>query len=104
MRRRTVSRIGLGSQWSTTKILRAAGFNVVAGSSYDGLFWMLDHDRFDVFPRGVNEIFQEIEARRDSLPNLMIEPSLALYVPTPYYFFVSPQTPRLSSPEPASWS
>ena len=87
---------GLHSQWSITKALQALGFKIIEGSSYEGLFAMLHTRRFAYFIRGVNEIFGEFELRRNSLPNLMIEPSKALYLPLPTYFFVSPKAPRLA--------
>ncbi len=87
---------GLHRQWSTTKALRALDFKVVEGSSYQGLFTMLHARRFDYFIRGVNEIFEEFALHRQSLPNLLIEPTKALYLPLPTYFFVSPKQPRLA--------
>ena len=89
-------RAGLGQQWSTTAVLKEAGFNVVTGIDYEGLFGMLHLNRFDYFPRGVNEIFFELEARQKQYPDIWIEDSLALYFPTPSYFFVSPTSPHLA--------
>ena len=42
-------KIGLGYGWIDVDILRANGFEVVTGSSYEGLFEMLVHRRFDGF-------------------------------------------------------
>ncbi len=88
-------RAGLGSQWSTTVAMRQLKFNVVTGPSYGGLFNMLIKNRFDYFPRGINEIFGEMDNRSKELPGLKIEPKLALYLKTPTYFFVSPKEKRL---------
>ena len=87
---------GLRQQWSTTKVMQNCGFNVVAGSDYEGLFKMLMNDRFDYFPRGVNEIFAEFESRREQLPEMIIEPNLALFIPMPIYIFVCPKYPQLA--------
>ncbi|WP_291329804.1 hypothetical protein [Desulfovibrio sp. UCD-KL4C] len=87
---------GLNRHWSTTKAMEALGFNVVRGGEYKGLFKMLMYDRFDYFPRGVSEIFAEYDSRKDLLPDLAIEPHLALYLPQPTYFFVSPKFPKLA--------
>lgn len=87
---------GSGMQWSITKALMEAGFYVVSGSDYEGLFKMLVHDRFDYFPRGMNEIFIEYENRKHRMPELAIEKSLAIYIPSPTYFFVSPRYPRIA--------
>lgn len=87
---------GLMYGWSTTTVMRNQGFKIQKGNHYDGLFKMLDARRFDFFPRGVNEIFDELEQRKDILKNVVIEPNLALYIPTPTYIFVSPKYPRLA--------
>jgi len=87
---------GSGSQWTTTKVLKKSGFNVVAGTDYEGLFTMLNAHRFDYFPRGVNEIFHEFDSRKEKYPNINIEPTKILYFPTPSYFFVSPKYPLLA--------
>jgi ABC-type amino acid transport substrate-binding protein len=89
-------RAGLGTQWTTTMVLKNAGFTVEMGNDYEGLFKMLNSNRFDYFPRGVNEIFLEFEARKSFFPNIQIEPTMALYFPTPSYFFVSPKYPELA--------
>lgn len=57
---------------------------------------MLNHDRFDFLPRGVNEIFEEYALRKDLLENVIIEPHLALYIPGATYVFVSPKYPELA--------
>ncbi len=87
---------GLGEQWSTTKAMDALGFNIVTGNNYEGLFSMLMAGRFDYFPRGVNELFEEYETRKSKYPNMVIEPSKALYIPSPTFFFVSPAFPELA--------
>ena len=87
---------GLGEQWSTTKVMNALGFNVMTGNNYEGLFAMLEADRFDYFPRGLNEVFPEYFARKSKYPEMIIEPSKAIYIPSPTYFFVSPAHPELA--------
>lgn len=90
-------RAGLGGQWSTTAVMQALGFSIVTGTDYEGLFGMLDAGRFDYFPRGINEIYKEFEARKTLYPEMIIEPTKALYFTTPSYFFVSPQYPDLAA-------
>ena len=87
---------GSGAQWTTTMVLEHSGFNIVKGSNYEGLFGMLNEHRFDYFPRGVNEICSEFDARKETFLNIIIEPTKALYFPTPSYFFVSPEYPILA--------
>ena len=78
---------GLGVDWVDVQILQSNGFKVVTGSSYDGLFHMLLHKRFDVFSRGVFEILGEYNARHKAMPDLAIESNILLYYPLPMYFW-----------------
>ena len=87
---------GLGSQWSITKAMRSLGFKIVDAPDYEGLFGMLSERRFDYFPRGINEIYNEYSNRRQKYPSMAIEPTKSLYIPLPTYFFVSPNAPRLA--------
>ena len=87
---------GSGVGWSTAKIMSDAGFEVVTGNNYDGLFDMLEKRRFLTLGRGVNEIRSEYAIQKQLHPNLAIEPTLALHIPLPTYFFVSPKKPLLA--------
>jgi len=87
--------VGLRRHWATWQTLTKLGYNVVNAYSYDAIFSMLDKGRFDYIPRGVHEIYDEINLRKDELKNLTVEPNLALYIPAPFYVFVSPKEPRL---------
>jgi ABC-type amino acid transport substrate-binding protein len=77
---------GLGLGWIDVDILKANGFRVITGSSYDGLFEMLVNRRFDVFLRAATEVLDEYGKRKESLP-LAIEDSIVLYYPLPMYFW-----------------
>ena len=85
---------GQGAEWPDIKILRANGIKVVTGIKYDGLFGMLQHKRFDYFPRGVNEAWAEVKAHPDK--NLVVEKTLLLQYPAPIYFFVNKQNKELA--------
>lgn len=80
--------IGQGSTWTDVKVLDAAGFKLVLADDYNGLFAMVAAGRFDLFSRGAVEIEAEWRARKEALPNLMIEKRLLLQYPMPRYFFV----------------
>jgi hypothetical protein len=80
-------KIGLGQGWIDVDILRASGFEVVTGTSYDGLFEMLVHRRFDAFLRAATEVLDEVAQRQDRLPELFIEQRLLVYYPLPMYFW-----------------
>lgn len=86
---------GSGVQWSTTRVLEEAGFNVVKGVDYEGLFGMLIRNRFMTFGRGINEVFTEYEERHSKLNDLAIDDRFVLFIPLPTYFFVTPTRPDL---------
>lgn len=88
--------VGLKTEWISNGIMEEQGFKIVESLSYDGVFRMLDKMRFDFVPRSIHEAFEEIELRKGELKNIMIEPNLALYIPQPYYIFVSPKYPRIA--------
>ncbi len=81
-------RAGLGQGWADIPIFEKAGVPVVEGSSYDGLFAMLDADRFDFYPRSVDEAMREFQERRAQHPNMAVEQTLLLHYPLPRYFFL----------------
>jgi hypothetical protein len=78
---------GIGLGWIDVDILRKAGFKVITGSSYEGLFEMLVHRRFDIFLRAAVEVLDEYDLRKDMLPDLYIEETFILYYPLPMYFW-----------------
>lgn len=78
---------GQGHDWPDTEILVSNGLLVRTAISRGSLFQMLRHHRVDYFPRGVNEIWDEV-----TLPEaegLVVEDHLVLRYPTAFYFFVS---------------
>lgn len=87
---------GMHSNSTTGEIMKVLGFKIVEGASYDGMFKQLSLNRFDYIPRGVHEAYDELELRKESINNLVIEPNIALYMPMPYYVYVSPKFPRLA--------
>lgn len=78
---------GLGLGWIDVDILKASRFNVVTGSSYDGLFDMLVKKRFDVFLRAAVEVLDEYDERKKTLKDLDIERDIVFYYPLPMYFW-----------------
>jgi len=80
-------RVGQGKDWIDVPILRNAGFQVVEGTNYPGLFGMLAAGRFEFFSRGIDEAQREFEERRKAFPHMVIEPTLLLRYPLPLYFF-----------------
>lgn len=82
-------RIGQGSHWPDTEILRANGAHVITHARFEQLFDMLLNERFDCFARGVSEVIFDMEITHHD--QLIIEPELLLAYPMPSYFFVGPE-------------
>ncbi|WP_035375074.1 hypothetical protein [Pseudoduganella violaceinigra] len=78
--------IGQGKGWVDVGILQSAGFKVVEGNNYDGLFSMLAVRRFDAFSRSVDEALREYDERHQQF-SIEVEPGIALYYPLARYFF-----------------
>lgn len=78
--------IGQGKGWVDVGILQAAGFKVVEGNNYDGLFSMLAVKRFDALSRSVDEALREYDERHQQV-GFELEPGIALYYPLARYFF-----------------
>jgi len=80
---------GSGHDWLDSEILAYNGINVIKSSNYEGLFMMLRVKRFDYFPRGVNEAFDEVESRKSKFSDIEVEQKIAFHYPFPVYFFVN---------------
>ena len=86
--------IGQGQDWTDTKILEANGLKVVTAIKYGSLFDMLEGGRFDAFPRGLQEPWNEIKARPDFA--LEVEKNILLVYKMPFYLFVAKNNERLA--------
>ena len=87
---------GLISGWATTKAFKFNRMKLVGVDHFDGLFLMLKKHRFDYIPRGINEVDDELRSRKSSLDGLVVEPSIALYIPTSTNFYIAKSEPRLA--------
>jgi hypothetical protein len=87
---------GFGVHWADMQILSANQLPVIGNANYEELFDMLQQDRFDYFPRGVNEAWLEVEKFSTDFPNMTVEKHLALYYPFPRYFFVNKEDKHLA--------
>ncbi|MTJ82554.1 MAG: amino acid ABC transporter substrate-binding protein [Telmatospirillum sp.] len=87
--------VGQGIGWGDIQIYQANGIPVQE-APYPSLFQMTERGRFDLFPRGINEIFDEYEANRTALPDLAIERGLLIAYDWPYYFFLNRADERLA--------
>jgi len=87
---------GSGLNWSTRVAMEKAGFKVITGSNYEGLFKMLSSERFLTFGRGINEAYKEVESRKKTHPNLIVDQHVLLHIPLAIYFYVSPDKPKIA--------
>lgn len=87
-------KLGQGTTWADTKILESNGLKVVKTNKYESLLYMLDGGRFDAFPRGIQEPWEEV----NKIPGLqlVVEKRIMLVYKMPFYFFVSKDNPRLA--------
>lgn len=79
-------RLAQGLGWGDVEILSHAGLNVVT-ANYENIFKMLQRERVDAFPRGLSEVFDELEFNWEDHPNIIVEQDVLIKYPWPYYFF-----------------
>lgn len=87
-------KLGQGTAWADTKILEANGLNVVKTMKYQSLFFMLNGERFDAFPRAVFEPFGEVDKRPEL--NLTVEKNLMLVYKLDFFLFVNKNKKKLA--------
>ncbi len=80
---------GFGAQWADLSVLQTNSFRVNTAVESKLLYRMLEAKRFDFFPRGVNEIWDNIVQHSDDAPSMVVEPNLALYYPLVQFFVVA---------------
>lgn len=85
---------GLVTSWPDTKVMQANGLPVITAAQYELLFTMLAGKRFDYFPRGLHEIWNELQAHPDR--QFAVEDSIMLHYPAPVYFFVNKKNTALA--------
>ena len=86
---------GQGTTWADSDILASNGLKVVRTNKYQNLFYMLDGGRFDAFPRGVQEPWQELESNA-KLP-LAVEKHIMLVYRMPMYLFTTKGNTKLAA-------
>ena len=87
---------GLVDGWITTEVYKFNKMKFLETGHFEGLFLMLAKNRFDYIPRGIYEIYDELSSRQPLLQDIVVEPTLALYIPTSSYVYVSPSEPRIA--------
>jgi hypothetical protein len=90
-------RVGQGSGWGDVRIYEHERIPVETTYDYGSLILMLLHGRFDLFPRGLQEIAPELAAYSTQYPDLAVEQHLLLHYPFFEAYYVSRSTPRLAA-------
>nr|WP_314860084.1 transporter substrate-binding domain-containing protein [uncultured Undibacterium sp.] len=85
---------GVASQWVSKEILKRNGLQVEEAVVQKNLITMLEHKRFDYFPLGIYEIWEEIG--ESSNRNIVVEDSIMLHYASPMYFFVHKENRKLA--------
>ncbi|WP_284616926.1 hypothetical protein [Aquabacterium humicola] len=85
---------GQGPGWADARVLEAAGIRVVS-AEFRQLFRMVDAQRFDFYPLGLEEAHGLLERHRSEAPNSIVEGTLALHYPFARLFFVNSADDRL---------
>jgi hypothetical protein len=83
-----------GYDWPDTRIFRANNIRVLE-TTYDASFKMVAEKFADMFPRSVMEINHEIEVGNKT-DNLKIAPNIVIAYPSPMFYFVSSDRPKLA--------
>lgn len=85
---------GQGRFWADSDILEKNGIPLVRELKYPNLFRMLEADRFDYFPRGIHEPWNEIDQWSDL--GLVVDKHIMLWYKAPFYCFVHRSKPDLA--------
>ena len=91
---KTIS-LGQGTTWADSDILASNGLKVVRVNKYPSLFYMVDGDRFDAFPRGVQEPWGELASRPEL--SLAVEKHIMLVYRMPFYLFTGKHNKTLAA-------
>ena len=86
--------VGFGIGWAGEEIFKHNGFTTVS-AQYDKLFKMLNAGRFDLFSRGVQEAYIEIDEHGNENPNIFVDDKVGLYQSSFIYFYVNESDHRL---------
>lgn len=79
---------GFGSQWGDLPVMQRNGFRLETDANSRNLYPMLQAGRFDFFPRGINEVWDNLRQHAADAPDMVVEPTLALYYPLVQCFLV----------------
>ena len=78
--------IGQGGGWPEIEMYSQNGFTVQSATTYEGLFNMLSKNRFDLFPRSIIEVWDEIATF--SQYDLAVDSHILIRYPMSLFFYV----------------
>ncbi|WP_413702002.1 diguanylate cyclase [Psychromonas sp. KJ10-10] len=84
---------GQGTRWGDTKVLKDASSPVITTLKYPNLFYMLEGERFDYYPRAIHEPWDEVASRPEL--NLAVEKNILLIYPFAMYLYVNKENKAL---------
>ncbi len=93
---RNQMRMGFNQHWADYEVYKANDFNLSPSGKYNTLFKMLASERFDYFPRGIIEVWSELERFKMQSAVLQIENRFAFFYDYPIYFFVNKDNEQLA--------
>jgi hypothetical protein len=83
-----------GTHWPDTAILESAGLKVQKTPQFKLMYPMLKNKRVDYFPRGLNEVYAEVDSLQDD--SLVAYDQLLLVYKLPMYFFTNKNNQSLA--------
>ena len=84
-----------GVGWSDVNIFDSAGLRTFTARS-ENLFRLVDHQRVQLFPRGIAELEREAQLMASSTSDTVLDPHLLLAYPFAGFFYVSPDNQPLA--------
>jgi hypothetical protein len=88
---------GVQQGWTINDVFKTTNIKTVQASNFEGLFFMLENNRFDYFPRAIYEAYNELKNRQNIFKDIVVEPTLALYIPSASYVYVSKNEPKIAN-------
>ncbi len=86
---------GMYKGTSTLPLFKRLDFPTITAPGPLEMLTMLEHQRFHYSVRGIHEIYFELENNREIMPNVVVEPTLALHIFLPTVIYLPPDNKRL---------
>lgn len=86
---------GMGA-WIDTEILVANQIEVVEAQTFEALFPMLMHGRFDYIPLSMLDAHTTLTTRKIDFPGIVLSQDISVFYPLPFYLYVNAGKPELA--------